>query len=79
MHACSSGCVSGTMARAFDPKSLKRDEMGTGVWLACASAPKRSVPNLICGAKSERAQRWSYAFQARRLSGSPGRDGPNLR
>jgi len=35
--------------KSIDPRSLKRDGMGTGVWRACASAPKRSVPNLICG------------------------------
>src|SRR5260370_11749458 len=69
MPAASFGCVSATMERDGTRNSWTRDVTDIGDCQACASAPGRSARSWICGAKSERAPKWSCAFQARLHTG----------
>src|SRR6202049_1863204 len=59
------GCAYGMTERALTRSSWTADVTDTGVCQACGSAPNRSAHNSISGAKSERARKWSCAFQAR--------------
>src|SRR5260370_10958816 len=57
------------MERDWTRNSWTRDVTDIGDCQACASAPGRSARSWICGAKSERAPKWSCAFQARLHTG----------
>src|SRR5260370_31882062 len=58
------GCACGMTERALIRSSWTRDVTDIGVCQACASAPNKSARNSLSGVKSERARKWSGAFQA---------------